>query len=667
MMSQSPDDQYYPVHILIGTLLISGGTLLWYWQRESTLLGAVIALIGCYFVWRACAFSTFNLPALTRTRTATPQRSAQTTAILFVISIAIGLLTAWLGKSDGQPILLLLTLWILSYALCFAAFLPIAAVSTWFSYLQRINRSELIAVIVLLTSAIVLRTIDLNGLPNIMQEDEAHFALRSLQIMTVHDWRISPFRYEETGHPLLFHYLQALGMLIGGTTMAGARLISALIGALAIPGLYLAARLLFNRRIAFLGALILLCLSVHLHFSRLAFNVIVDATTAIWSLALLILALRTDHPVNFALAGSILGLSQFGYSSSRLIPVLLLLFVLLLWLSNNRKSIGSRRSWLTFAAMFLIVALPHFLNLALHQESLSPRLPDTLVWLNHDPVYGMPSTFPDALGFWLNQLSRSIFAYIQIPDAAYFYASSDPFAGWFGAVPFIIGFVITVQQYRDPRFGILILWVLITTVLGSVILIIPPQYQRLVVAAPIVSILIAIGITALADALAAISRAATPDYPMPLAFERIGIPLALCSLICISELLGYFWTYRLAEPYFRDNRTRMVNELADRVIPALTGYEIWLLVSPSTDLSQSPVINFKNPTAHLIPYHGAIESLLTELPGNTSQQAIIIPPDDPAFDSIVAILSQQPTFTHLPTTRETEQFERSAAVFVWNH
>ena len=143
---------------------------------------------------------------------------------------------------------------------------------------------------------------------------------------------ISPFTW-------LFPYWQSIFVGIFGRNMAAIRAVSAVIGGLTVPALYLLAQTLFNRRVGLLAAFLLATFPPHIHYSRIALLSITDPLMGTLALAFLARGLKRGTRLDFALAGVFLGLTQYFFEGGRLLfPALALAWVIGWRLFGRRMS-----------------------------------------------------------------------------------------------------------------------------------------------------------------------------------------------------------------------------------------------------------------------------------------------------------------------------------------
>jgi hypothetical protein len=162
------------------------------------------------------------------------------------------------------------------------------------------------------------------------------------------------------------------GALTSSDPIAGPRLPYAVVGTLSLVAAA-AAGWLAAGPWGGIGTAALLALAPHhLHFSRLASVMILDALTAALFLALALSTRRTGSLLTGFFAGAVAGLALYGYAAGRSVPLLLLAAAPFLILSRPARG---RRAALAFAlaAGFMLAAAPNLRHAAGHFDDWNSR------------------------------------------------------------------------------------------------------------------------------------------------------------------------------------------------------------------------------------------------------------------------------------------------------
>jgi hypothetical protein len=323
--------------------------------------------------------------------------------------------------------------------------------------------------------------------------DEGHFALGVTHFWEFDDIRLLEPMPTSASFPFIFSYGQMWGVELFGRSFLGLRAFSAVLGALTVPALYLLARSLYDRPTAWAAALILVTFPPHVHYSRLGLNNIADPFFGTLALACLVHGLRSGRRRDYALAGVLLGLTQYFYDGGRVLyPALAfgwLLGGVVVW--RPRPPL---RGIVIAALAFGLVAAPVYYALAGMDFPVFNRLDKTAL---DSEEYWARDREPDNLLTRVVHFHASLSMYVNAPENTFvyyyiYYDGKHPLVlEWF--VPaFMLGIGIALWRWRTP--GILpVLWLLGTS-LGNALLVESAVSARYVVAFPALALLIAVGL-----------------------------------------------------------------------------------------------------------------------------------------------------------------------------
>jgi len=298
--------------------------------------------------------------------------------------------------------------------------------------------------------------------------------------------------------PWLYTALQTYTVDIFGATLTGLRAVSVIFGTLTIPAVYFWARTLFDRRTAWVAALLLATFPPHIHFSRLGMNNIADPLFGTLALAFLALGFKRNTWSDFALAGIMLGLAQYFYEGGKLVyPVVAGLWFLIHFVGATRRVAPTLRNFYNFAGcglMFMIVAAPLYYVLTGWRSTYIPRLAsmqlETRYWV--DLLFA-----PDGLtrfGSYLDrQLLPALAHFIGRPDGSKFY-----YGGQFGLIlPYLVPFFligIGVLLWKRKTGGLILVMIPLLTALGNSLINFSDWSARFVVAFPACALILAVGL-----------------------------------------------------------------------------------------------------------------------------------------------------------------------------
>jgi len=242
-----------------------------------------------------------------------------------------------------------------------------------------------VALVVLLVAlGLGVRVYALDTFPAGLFYDESNLALGA---RTIGQNGVFPLWFSNFGiqwGPMLT-YPVGLALALGGPNPVLLRLVTVLVGVLTIPLMYLASRELWGRRVGFLAAAVLSVLRWHVNFSRVLFDDVFDPFWALLGLYLLMRALKTGRRSLYVASGMAFAAGLYGYFAYRLVPLVMLAFVLHLVVSERRFL---RRTWQGFVLLSLaalLMAAPVAVYAGHHTEDFVRRSKQVLVTNNTPP------------------------------------------------------------------------------------------------------------------------------------------------------------------------------------------------------------------------------------------------------------------------------------------
>lgn len=329
-----------------------------------------------------------------------------------------------------------------------------------FSKLRRSYSPGLIPILVILLVAAFLRLYRLPALPPGLNFDEAGNGVAALDILAGRPqlwWQIGG------GKEPLWPYIIALSTVVLGPTPLALRLPATLIGILTIAVVYPLLLALFRKRQPYLTAILtMLGLTLsewHLHFSRLGFRAILTPLLATCAFYFLWLGLtRTERRWPVLLAAFFTALAIYGYLAARLLPFVIVLFMILQGLQYLLRagpvSTGQlARTGLYYFLYLTLLLLPLGLYFAYHPAHLLARSATVSIfnpdWHRGDLIGAAWQTVVLTLATFLG-LDGDANPLVNLPREPALPLFLTPF--------FILGLVVSVYELLRPlnwagRFG----------------------------------------------------------------------------------------------------------------------------------------------------------------------------------------------------------------------
>ncbi|CAN5548260.1 hypothetical protein BH23CHL4_BH23CHL4_05550 [soil metagenome] len=433
------------------------------------------------------------------------------------------------------------------------------------------QRREAIILAAIFIVALVLRVFPYGSYPRSMSGDEGRFAIEALRVL---DGSVNNYFAAGTMGFLHFTFASlAAVMSIAGETVGASRLLSGIIGALAILPTYILARKHFGMSTATLAGIILTVSHIALFWSRNTMN---NATAFLFvplTLWLLDAGLIERRRLPALFAGFSVGLSMLFYASNRTLMPIAILYIGYAVIADGPRSRrdlsdairGVAPSAALGAAGFAVAAMPMLSHFRHHPGSFNSRINQVSVfasgWLDREVDIRGESV----LRILASQFqSAALLPFDHFFDGSIFHPD-PPLLGWPLIVPTAIGLtVVTLAFWQRSHFGLAAgYW---ATIAGMAVTIGPTEPHKLVTALSIISILAAVGVVAIASILLDLIRAPR---------------LLVAALVTAMALFVVLWNanYYFREPDrvadFSDPKSQVAQSLAeaaDRLGPGTTVY-----------------------------------------------------------------------------------------------
>jgi 4-amino-4-deoxy-L-arabinose transferase-like glycosyltransferase len=478
---------------------------------------------------------------------------------------------AWLAARDGNLMLsapIAITAWILAIAFIIA--------SHWDSFkqirFQNWSRTDTMALIILTLVSLALRGIALSDIPWVLTGDEGSAGLSAVEFIDGRKNNI--FGTGWFSFPAMFFAVQSISIRILGQTTFALRLPSMIAGALTIPALYFFARVTFDRTIALMAGAFLTTFHFHIHFSRIGLNNIWDGLFLVLFSGLLWWAWKGQDPEKdgssalFLLAGLILGLGQYFYTSMRVVFAILCLWLL----------IQAIRKWSDFRRR-----LPGLCSLAMGTVVI--LIPLAAYYIKNPSQFAAPFQRVSILGPWLEQEIASsgesawyiLWSQFKLAGLAFthvnlrhWYMPNHPMLLLIPSALFLLGIVLIIAKIKDPRYTWLAIWI-VSAVAISALSESTPASQRLTFVAPAVSLVVVLPLRAMIE------------WFKDLFPERKRFPVLLPGLLLILamslDFYFYFGEYS-GNQKFSDNNTETANAIAEYLLEVDSIHRVYFCGPP---------------------------------------------------------------------------------------
>ena len=438
-------------------------------------------------------------------------------------------------------------------------------IGNWFAQ----NKQELLVVTALLLVGAFLRAYLLTQHPYPWSGDEASVGIEGSRILKgeVTDF----FAAGWSGQPNWSFVPTALAEIIFGKTILAIRVVSVAEGTLAVLFLYLLARELFGKTIAALAAGFLVAFPVHLQFSRIGVNNIIDSLTVCLVLWLVIRAIRKGRPSDYLWAGIAGGLTFYTYVGSRLV-LALAIFVLAYTAIRQR---GYLRSHLAHLGIFLVGAVVAIAPLGYyfirHPDIFMTRIGEENIFLNHWLVTQSQRSGQSIPAILWKQFTDTVLVYISQPAVGNFFNSPMPYLTIIGSIFFLFGMGYAFTKPLETRMMTLLVWFWSVVIVGGFLTLSPPANTRLVMSTPAVALFLALGIYKFTDYLRQLKL-----------FNQHWQTIVSAMLVLIlagQNVAFYFGVYRYRD-YFEDANSELGQQIGLELQHLGPNYDFYLFGVP---------------------------------------------------------------------------------------
>lgn len=519
-----------------------------------------------------------------------------------VVGLASGLILLCVAKLGLRSALLPPAFWLAAIAcLLLLAWRSDLANPTRRPRLFRI-RGERLCFLAVLGLAAALRFVSLGNLPPMEHGDSAECGLQGLAILrgaapdlfSFSDWYLTPY---------LSYVPYAGSFALFGVSMWSLRLPSAILGTAAVVPLYFLTRRWFGIRAAIFVSLLFATSHAAIHFSRIGLWNVQILFYEMCVFALVVAGLRQRSALRASAAGVISGVALYGYTAGRLIPVIVFAF---LAFELARDSSRVRRIALAYAAGICVAIVPLLLDYYQNSDALLGDRTAS-VWVlaeaNRHHVLATLGTNDSLRVLWA-QITRSFQGFYSLGDSSSQYGTDQPLLSLPTALFALAGLGITVWRWREARCRFLLLWLGLGILLGSILVLDPPSYTRLLVLFPVPYLLTAVFL------LAAVRRL------RPLRPLRHAEVAAVFFLVALQSgafnLVGY---YRFNRDMGKVTREWDVLRVFDRIGD---DYDYYLYTGPFL-LADAPVFRlFSSGTRAVSAFTG------TDLPELLTRDSVFV-------------------------------------------
>ena len=491
----------------------------------------------------------------------------------------------------------------------------------WF----RTHRAELFVVTAIIIAAFFIRFGDVELHPYSFINDEGQVGSGGECILQGRCMNFFGLGWAAQPEPAFLPY--AISILLFGRTAFAVRLVSVIVGTLSVLTVYLLAREMFDKKIAWLAALLLATLPVHVHFSRTGVDNIVDALTAPLVLWLLFRGVKRGSKLSFLAAGIVAGFCVYTYPGSLLAPAFGVGALGLLALQTRGFLRAHYKNIIIFILAATVVATPILGYYATHSTSFLARFKKESILENSGLQHQTQTTGQNAAEILLKQFWGASLVFIVTDAPLGFFNSPQAYFPPVEALIFMFGLAYLFWRIKDARCMVILAWFWAVVILGGALTGSPPTSQRILMSIPAAAIITAIGMTKILEAFAHFRQSFVKFAP--------GILLGFVLLIGYTNISFYFYDYRIGH-YYEDVKNELTYETRIYTAPLDATGRMFLIADP-----EIPYLAYKSFT------YFAPDMEKTTLNNVTRQKLLNLPYDKdvlfialPGYESDLELIAQ---------------------------
>jgi hypothetical protein len=479
---------------------------------------------------------------------------------------------------------------------------------------MKAHRAELFVVVTILVAAFLIRLLDVELHPYSFINDEGHMGSGGECILQGRCRNFFALGWAAQARLAFLPYAISIGLF--GRTALAVRLVSVLTGTLSVLAVYLFAAEVFNKKIAWLAALLLAALPVHVHFSRAGVDNIVDALSAPLVLWLLFRGVKRSSTGSFLAAGIVAGLCMYTYPGSLLAVALGAGALGYLALHTPGFLRAHSRNILIFLLAGAVVVIPILGHYYTHPDLFLARMKKESIIQNGRLQYEAQARRESAAEILTDQFARSSLVFIATNAPRSFFNSPQAYLPPFEAVFFMFGLAYALWRLKDPRYIVVFVWFWAPVILGSAVTNDPPSNQRMLMSMPAVAILTATSMTSILAAFGRLRPALTKFMP--------GLLLGCVLFIGYTNISFYFYDYR-AGHYYEEPINELTYETRVYTMPLGARGRMFLIAdSPSPSLA-SKSFDYFAPDMEKVFLGGVTFQALLNLPYDKDALFIALP------------------------------------------
>jgi 4-amino-4-deoxy-L-arabinose transferase-like glycosyltransferase len=388
--------------------------------------------------------------------------------LIFAIVISLLGISLLRNHPDDTPYWDVFAIWIFSILIAMAAYIP-----KQFSFsvdIKKIDWKGVLPIILILIIGGFLRFYQLGHIPFIMENDEGTVGVKALEVLS----GIRRNMFDTFGGFGSLHlFLMAIPVYLFGRTILSVRLLTALMGFLTLPVVYLLAKEMFSKKIALVSTFLLAVSHLHIQFSRISPTTSLDPFLSSLAFLFLYRGFRDNRRRDWVYSALVMGLGLYFYVGARAMMVVsfgYILYMLVFHWKDFKKNIKNLPAYLL---TFIIVSAPMLYWFYINPDAFNARINQVGIfqtgWAEAEMINRNISLFQVLREQFV---SAVLIFFFSLPR--WFYEAQIPALHIITGFLFACGILVTIVRIKDMRYGLIQCWFWATLISGQVLLVDPP-------------------------------------------------------------------------------------------------------------------------------------------------------------------------------------------------
>lgn len=506
----------------------------------------------------------------------------------------------------------LLFLWLISWISFALTFIRWEKID-WPIFIKS-NYIDLISIVIFTGLGIYLRFVSLGDLPNVVSGDEGMIGKFVIEML---NGNIQNMFGTSNGNSNLYLFMLAGLMKIFGFSVKVLRMGSAIGGILVIPILYLFAKEVFNRRVAWISTALITTSHFHLHFSRImSVTSVQDCLFSTLSMYLFYTGLKRHSITRMVLGGTALGFALYVYMGARLIILLLPIYILIVFFTQRDLIIKNWKIILVFFAALFIISIPIIHYAVSNPDSFNARANQVGViqsgWLDTETII----TGKSKVELLANLFKLAFMTTVYLRSFG-FHMSTLPMLDFVTSVFFIAGLFISLIYTGKSKYLLLNGWFWSGVLVGGALVVAPNDNSyRILIIFPAICLFVGIGF----------DRLLSFFDTRPLMTRTIAPIITLLFIFSFSfiNLKAYFVDY-LPQCAYEGENTRLASYVAKYTMELDPSITPILLTYPVLEIGTHQSIELLTNKREFLQYKDPLDNSFTEINKSKPYAFFIIP------------------------------------------